>query len=964
MTQNIRLAANVNPDGIINYVNKDYQDWTGYSLQELVGQHITLLRAPNFPPIIQKTISEQMRKNQPVQFPIKEKKKNGELYWADMAIQPIFENGAYIGYTSIKRVMTDATQIEKAETLYQKILTGKVSFTNGDWVSARMHNIYTGLGLQKFSLLTKTLGALITVSALILVAAFINMQQEANTIETRAAESQAENIAAIIDNKMDKKADIGITNILGITFNPELQRLMAQENVPDLLQLLAGAGKHYAAQSNFKNIKLHIFNENGVSFLKSWLPLDKQKSDDLSDRGYVKDMMTNPRPMIANALTSAGFNIKAMVPIYVNGKYEGFVEFIQGAGSLQRDFAATGQDYLIAVSVPYALKGDQFRQRNANNIPVSADKQWVVGNDQHFSMEKSGKQIEILRQTDLDTLFEQGYLVTASHYHTAKPIFSPSDELMGYHIVTEPIEGFAAYVDQLTQVAHDAFMKVVIALLVMLIIVSLLLWNMILRPIKQVKELISQAVTEHDLFARVRHYSKDEIGQLGRAYNQQAMLSQCIIAEANAAMEELQAGRLDYRIKTPFSADYGFLKSRINATCSLLENTFSVVETSMEALVKGEFDKRVAHDLPGEYAKVVTTCETAMVQLSEVFKDINRVMEFAARGKLDERIHQLHAGDIKQLQTSINQSLDLIQQGFGDVIQASERMANGDFSQPINASYEFALDAAKQAINASMQSLTQTMIGMQTIAAQLNENTLSVAEGTQSLNERTQEQAASLEQTSASMEQTTAQIRNNLENTQVAAKIAHKQAGMLQNANQQMTQAKESMHNIQTVSNRIKDITSLIDAIAFQTNLLALNAAVEAARAGEHGRGFAVVANEVRNLAAKSADATKQISGLIESTVQAVDVGVNQVEQVGQALESITQETHTMSRLVEEIERASQEQAQGVDEVNKAISSIDSVTQQNAALVEETTAATEGLQQSANDLKTAIGQFKLTRQLR
>jgi methyl-accepting chemotaxis protein len=372
----------------------------------------------------------------------------------------------------------------------------------------------------------------------------------------------------------------------------------------------------------------------------------------------------------------------------------------------------------------------------------------------------------------------------------------------------------------------------------------------------------------------------------------------------------------------------------------------------------------VPHDLPGEYAKVVLTCETAMVQLSEVFKDINDVMQFAARGKLDERIHKLQHSDIALLQNSINESLSLIQKGFGEVISASQRMAQGDFSQPMNGQYEYALNEAKQAINDSMQSLTRTLSEMKEVAYQVNDNTLNVAEGTQSLNQRTQEQAASLEQTSAAMEQTTAQIRSNLENTQVAAQIAHKQSALLADANQLMIETKSSMHNIETVSQRIREITGLIDSIAFQTNLLALNAAVEAARAGEHGRGFAVVAAEVRSFAGKSADATKQIGELIESTAQAVQVGVSQVDKVGSSLEQITSETQRMSSLVEEIERASQEQSQGVDEVNKAISNIDSMTQKNAALVEETTAATEGLQQSSESLQQSINQFKLQNQLK
>jgi methyl-accepting chemotaxis protein len=136
---------------------------------------------------------------------------------------------------------------------------------------------------------------------------------------------------------------------------------------------------------------------------------------------------------------------------------------------------------------------------------------------------------------------------------------------------------------------------------------------------------------------------------------------------------------------------------------------------------------------------------------------------------------------------------------------------------------------------------------------------------------------------------------------------------------------------------------TIIDSIAFQTNLLALNAAVEAARAGEHGRGFAVVASEVRALAGKSADAAKDIKGLIEDSVQRIEAGTQLADKSGEMLNGITASIEQVAGMVEEIANASNEQSTGINQVHKAMADIDKVTQENAALVEETTAAAESL---------------------
>jgi methyl-accepting chemotaxis protein len=208
------------------------------------------------------------------------------------------------------------------------------------------------------------------------------------------------------------------------------------------------------------------------------------------------------------------------------------------------------------------------------------------------------------------------------------------------------------------------------------------------------------------------------------------------------------------------------------------------------------------------------------------------------------------------------------------------------------------------------------------------------------------------------MHEMTTAVQANTDNATKVAELAKEVQGQSNDGVQVMQQTIEAMKSIQESSSKISEIVSIIDSIAFQTNLLALNAAVEAARAGEHGRGFAVVASEVRALAGKSADAAKDIKGLIEDSVQRIDAGTKLADKSGEMLSTISESVKEVTNMIEAISSASKEQTTGISQVHQAIAGIDRVTQENAALVEETTAASESLNHEASELRQNMSFFK------
>ncbi|MBB3647526.1 methyl-accepting chemotaxis protein [Rhizobium sp. BK619] len=288
-----------------------------------------------------------------------------------------------------------------------------------------------------------------------------------------------------------------------------------------------------------------------------------------------------------------------------------------------------------------------------------------------------------------------------------------------------------------------------------------------------------------------------------------------------------------------------------------------------------------------------------------------------------------------------------------------KRLAAGDLAFQLDEAFAPDFEALRHDFNQSVTQLGATLRAISDSIGTIDEGTREISSGASDLSKRTEQQAASLEETAAALEEITANVANSskrTEETRTVATEANRSAGI---SAEVVSHAEEAMERIETSSQQISNIISVIDEIAFQTNLLALNAGVEAARAGEAGKGFAVVAQEVRELAQRSASAAKEIKGLIQNSSKEVESGVKLVRDTGQALKTIGGFITQINHHMDSIATSAKEQSIGLSEVNVAVNRMDQTTQQNATMVQESTAASDSLAQQAQTLRELIAQFRL-----